>query len=39
MMGMKVLLNLLKLRIKNKQILTRQTMSAKIHSQKGNSPD
>jgi len=38
-MGIKILLNLLKLRIHNKKILNRQTMGAKIHSQKGNSPD
>jgi hypothetical protein len=36
---MKILLSLLKLRIKNKKILIRQTMSAKIPSQEGNSPD
>jgi len=29
----------MKLRIQNEKILSRQTVSAKIHSQKGNSPD
>ena len=37
--GHKALLSLLKLRILNEMTLNRQTVSAKIHSQKGNSPD
>ena len=35
----KTLLSLLKLRILIKMTLSRQTVSAKIHSRKGNSPD
>jgi len=37
--GLNVLLNLLKLRMLILKNLNRQTMSAKIHGQKGNSPD
>ena len=37
--GLNVLLNLLKLRMLIIMTLNRQTVSAKIHGQKGNSPD
>jgi len=37
--GLTVLLNLLKLRMLTLMTLSRQTMGAKIHSRKGNSPD
>lgn len=37
--GLNVLLNLLKLRMLIIMNLNRQTVSAKIHSQKGNSPN
>ena len=37
--GRKVLLNLLKLRIRNQMNLSRQTKDAKIFGQEGNSPD
>ena len=37
--GLNVLLNLLKLRMLILKNLNRQTMSAKIHGQEGNSPD
>ena len=37
--GFNALLSLLKLPNTKKMNLNRQTMSAKIHSQKGNSPD
>jgi len=37
--GRKVLLNLIKLRIRNQMNLSRQTKDAKIFGQEGNSPD
>ena len=37
--GLTVLLNLLKLRMLIIMTLSRQTVSAKIHGRKGNSPD
>jgi len=37
--GLTVLLNLLKLRMLITMTLSRQTVSAKIHGRKGNSPD
>ena len=38
-MGAKALLTLFKLRMQYFKFLSRQTLSAKIQSQKGNSPD